>query len=131
GKVHTSRLRDKAKAAIAPTTLLTAASSGGSFPVVGIGASAGGLEAMTQVLKHLPPAPGMAFVLVQHLDPSHESALSALLSRITPMPVREARNNLLLEPNHVYVIPPNRIIHLSKRRLKVSLRRDTCSDRMP
>ena len=58
-----------------------------SFPIVGIGASAGGLEAMTQLLRALPSETGMAFVLVQHLDPTHESALTSLLSRLTSMPV--------------------------------------------
>src|SRR5208282_2001787 len=56
------------------------------FPVVGIGASAGGLEAFTKLLKHLPNDTGMAFVLVQHLDPTHASALTEILSRTTAMP---------------------------------------------
>ena len=60
------------------------------FPIVGIGASAGGLDAFTQLLQHLPPDTGMAFVLVQHLDPQHESRLTELLARATPMPVAEA-----------------------------------------
>ena len=63
-----------------------------AFPVVGIGASAGGLEAVTAVLQELPTDTGMGFVVVQHLDPQHESALTALLSRVTSMPVSEARN---------------------------------------
>jgi two-component system CheB/CheR fusion protein len=78
-----------------------------SFPVVGIGASAGGLEAFTKLLKHLPGDTGMAFVLVQHLDPSHASALTEILSRATAMPVTEVRDGMRVEPNHVYVIPPN------------------------
>ncbi len=106
-------------------------SSQDSFPVVGIGASAGGLEALTQMLKFLPADTGMAFVLVQHLDPTHESALTALLSRQTAMEVREAKNNLRLEPNHVYVIPPNKLMLLRKRRLKLSPRVDGRVDRMP
>ncbi len=64
------------------------------FPIVGIGASAGGLEAFTQLLKHLPIDTGMGFVLVQHLDPEHESALTQILARATSMPVREVANNL-------------------------------------
>src|SRR5207247_1895189 len=60
-----------------------------SFAMVGIGASAGGLEAFTQLLKHLPTDTGMGFVLVQHLDPDHESALAQILARVTSMPVRE------------------------------------------
>ena len=86
----------------------TAAKPADSFPVVGIGASAGGLEAVTQLLKHLPPDAGMGFVLVQHLDPNHESALTALLSRVTPMPVSEAQDGTLVQPDHMYVIPPNK-----------------------
>ncbi|MCI0533635.1 MAG: hypothetical protein L0Z50_00255, partial [Verrucomicrobiales bacterium] len=58
--------------------------SAGHFPIVGVGASAGGLEAFTQLLKHLPTDTGMGFVLVQHLDPDHESALTQLLTRATP-----------------------------------------------
>src|SRR5437773_8331966 len=81
--------------------------TGKAFPVVGVGASAGGLEAFTQLLKHLPADTGMGFVLVQHLDPQHESALTHLLTRATAMPVREVTDNLRVEANHVYVIPPN------------------------
>src|SRR5258706_2580734 len=77
------------------------------FPIVGIGASAGGLEAFTELLKHLPLDTGMGFVLVQHLDPQHESALTQLLARATALPVREVSNNLRVKPNCVYVIPPN------------------------
>src|SRR5688572_12645586 len=69
-------------------------SSDRHFPIVGVGASAGGLEAFTQLLKHLPADTGMGFVLVQHLDPAHESALAELLSRTSSMPVCEATNNL-------------------------------------
>src|SRR6266446_4206790 len=77
------------------------------FPIVGIGASAGGLEAFTQLLKHLPADTGMGFVLVQHLDPDHDSALVQILARVTSMPVREVANELRIAPNHVYIIPPN------------------------
>src|SRR6185295_18418246 len=77
------------------------------FPIVGIGASAGGLEAFTQLLKNLPVDTGMAFVLVQHLDPEHESALTQILSRATTMPVAEVTNHLRVQANYVYVIPPN------------------------
>ncbi|MBA3515916.1 MAG: EAL domain-containing protein [Pyrinomonadaceae bacterium] len=78
-----------------------------SFPVVGIGASAGGLEAFRQFLEHLPVDTGMAFVLVQHLDPTHESILTELLSRSTRIPVSEVTDGTRAEPNHVYVIPRN------------------------
>jgi two-component system CheB/CheR fusion protein len=79
-----------------------------SFPVVGVGASAGGLEALTQLLKALPADTGMAFVLVQHLAPTHASALAEILSRATKMPVMEVLDDLAVEPNHVYIIPPGR-----------------------
>jgi two-component system CheB/CheR fusion protein len=81
---------------------------GASFPIVGVGASAGGLEAFTQLLKALPADTGMAFVLVQHLAPTHASALAEILSRATKMPVTEILDDLTVEPNHVYVIPPDR-----------------------
>ena len=77
------------------------------FPIVGVGASAGGLEALTELLTHLPVKTGMAFVLVQHLDPTHPSQLTDLLSRVTKMPVSEASDGMAVEPDHVYVIPPN------------------------
>jgi two-component system, chemotaxis family, CheB/CheR fusion protein len=76
------------------------------FPVVGVGASAGGLEAFTQLLSHLPVDTGMAFVLLQHLDPKHESMSAEILSRATKMTVREVREGTPVEPNCVYVIPP-------------------------
>jgi two-component system, chemotaxis family, CheB/CheR fusion protein len=76
------------------------------FPIVGIGASAGGLEALTSLLEVLPQDTGLAFVIVQHLDPKHESLLPNLLARSTGMPVRQVKNDMLMEPNHVYVIPP-------------------------
>ena len=82
--------------------------AGAAFPVVGIGASAGGLEAFTQLLKALPTDTGMAFVLVQHLSPTHTSALADILSRATAMPVTEVSDEPVVEPNHVYVIPPGR-----------------------
>src|SRR5207245_10792462 len=75
--------------------------------VVAIGASAGGLEAFSQLLRELPTDTGMAFVLIQHLDPKHESQLSEVLSRTTAMPVITVTDRLRVEPNHIYVIPPN------------------------
>src|SRR2546427_5215846 len=100
----------KAKRSSARVSASPPARRSQAFPIVGLGASAGGLEAMTQLLKFLPARTGMAFVLVQHLDPTHESALTSLLSRLTEMPVSEARNNLALLPNHLYVIPPNKLM---------------------
>src|SRR5512140_3493351 len=71
---------------------------GASFPVVGVGASAGGLEALTQLLKALPADTGMAFVLVQHLAPTHASALAEILTRATRMPVFEVQDDSPVEP---------------------------------
>jgi two-component system CheB/CheR fusion protein len=81
---------------------------GPSFPVVGIGASAGGLEALEQFLRGVPRASGMAFVIVQHLDPQDRGALVDLLGRATDMPVVQVRDEQETEPDHVYVIPPAR-----------------------
>src|SRR5262245_33982820 len=76
--------------------------------IVGVGASAGGLEAFEQLLTAVPSDSSMAFVLVQHLAPKHESILSELLARATKMPVIEVKEGERVEPNHVYVIPPNK-----------------------
>lgn len=85
-----------------------------SFPIVGIGASAGGLEAFTELLRGLPADTGMAFVLVQHLDPGRTSELTHILTRATMMPVREVADSLPVEPNHVYIIPPNASMSLAQ-----------------
>ena len=77
------------------------------FPVVGVGASAGGLEAFTRFLSSLPRKTGMAFLLVQHLDPTHPSLLPGLLAKVTALPVIEMADGMPVKPDHVYVIPPN------------------------
>jgi two-component system, chemotaxis family, CheB/CheR fusion protein len=92
------------------------------FPIVGVGASAGGLEAFTQLLEELPLDTGMAFVLVQHLAPSHESALPELLARATKMPVLQVTDEMAVEPNHLYVIPPNTNLAIEKQILKLEPR---------
>src|SRR3989339_958185 len=78
------------------------------FPIVGIGASAGGLEALEQFFKNMPKDNGMAFVVIQHLDPNHVDILAELLQRTTSMPVAQVTDRLPVKPNHVYVIPPNK-----------------------
>src|SRR5688500_276367 len=83
-----------------------------SFPIVGIGASAGGLEAFTRLLQKLPADTGMAFVLIQHLDPKHDSILASLLARATSMPVHEVTQKMRVTPNNVYVIPRNASMRL-------------------
>jgi len=78
------------------------------FPIIGIGASAGGLEALEQFFANMPKDSGMAFVIIQHLDPDHVDMLPELLQRKTDMKVTQVTDNLQVKPNHVYVIPPNR-----------------------
>lgn len=77
------------------------------FPLVGIGASAGGLEAFSELLRQLPEKTGMAFVLIQHLDPTHGSVLPEILARTTRIPVREVTDGTSVLPDHIYVIPAN------------------------
>lgn len=76
--------------------------------IVGIGGSAGSLEAFEQLVGGLPPDTGMAFVVVQHLDPNYKARLPELLQRSSKMPVLQIEDGMVVEPNHVYVIPPNR-----------------------
>lgn len=78
-----------------------------SVPLVGIGASAGGLEALIELLSSLSSDCGLAYLIVQHLDAAHSSMLADILSKKTALPVTEATQNALIEANHVYVIPPN------------------------
>src|SRR5260370_1314685 len=93
-----------------------------SVPVVGVGASAGGLEAFTQLLTHLIPDTGFAFVFVQHLDPRHASVLPKILSAKTRMRVREATDGDVLKPNVVFVLPADKSITVSQGWLPLSPR---------
>jgi two-component system CheB/CheR fusion protein len=90
--------------------------------IVGVGASAGGLEAFTQLLEALPRAPGLALVLVQHMAPNHDSALPGLLASHTEMPVVQVTDGARVKPNHVYVIPPNVQMELQDGTLDLSPR---------
>jgi len=103
---------------------VTAASQNG-FLIAAIGASAGGIEALTELLRALPTNTGMAFVLIQHLDPKHHSILSELLAKETSMQVREVSDKMPLQPNHVYVIPPNATMSISQRVLQIAPREQT------
>lgn len=96
-----------------------------SFPIVGIGASAGGLEAFRAVLHALPDDTGMAYVFVQHLAPTHETLLPELLARETQMPVHEAQEGMDIRANHVYVIAPNTDMTLSKGVLRLHPRTES------
>ncbi|MGA2116735.1 MAG: chemotaxis protein CheB [Bryobacteraceae bacterium] len=93
--------------------------------IIGVGASAGGLEAFTELLNHLPDDTGMAFVLIQHLDPKHESHLTELLSRTCKMPVSEVKGETRTDANHVYVIPPRCNLGISDGVLDTSPRPDS------
>lgn len=101
------------------------------FPIVGIAASAGGLEAFIQLLGNLPIDTGMAFVLIQHLAPDRESLLTEILARITKMLVCEAIDGIAIEPNHVYVIPPNAQMRLFEGVLQLSHREKVFGKYMP
>src|SRR6266700_3504650 len=81
-----------------------------SCPIVGIGGSAGGFEAAMELLRHLPSRTGMAFVIVQHLDPHHGSRLANLLGKATSMPVTEVTETITPQPNAIYVQPPNKCV---------------------
>src|SRR2546428_10347939 len=102
-----------------------------SFPVVGIGASAGGLEAFTQLLRELPPDINMALVLIQHLDPTYKSLLAELLSKTTKLPVAEVTDGMQVKPRNVYVIPPNTSMTISKGALYLTPRVDVDRKHMP
>ncbi|NTU78531.1 MAG: chemotaxis protein CheB, partial [Chloroflexales bacterium] len=88
--------------------------------VVGIGASAGGLAAFTDFLQHMPPDSGLAFVLVQHLDPQQPSLLPELLAGHTAMPVRSVVDKTPVAPNHVYLIPPNTALTIVRGMLRLA-----------
>lgn len=92
------------------------------FPVVGIGASAGGLEAFKKLLKAIPEDSGMAYILVQHLDPAHESILAELLQRVTKIPVQEITDNIHVVPDHIYIIPSNKLLTATDGVLQLSAR---------
>jgi len=92
------------------------------FPVVGIGASAGGLEAFKRLLKAIPEDSGMAYILVQHLDPDHESILADILQRVTKIPVQEVTDNVHVVPDHIYIIPSNKLLTATDGVLQLSAR---------
>jgi len=102
-----------------------------NFPVVAIGASAGGLDAFRTLLAALPDKSGMVFILVQHLEPTHASMMVDLLAPHTAMPVREARADMRLESDHVYFIPPGRYITVRSGTLQLSSPKARQGVRMP
>ena len=104
--------KNKSKGEITPK-------SPNKLPVVAIGASAGGLDALKKFFTAMSPDPGMAFVLVQHLDPTHESTLADLMSRYTPLKVVQARDGMKVESDYLYIIPPNKDMGLMNRTIQL------------
>lgn len=101
------------------------------FPIIGMGASAGGLEAFEAFFRACPADTGMGYVLVPHLDPGHQSLLTEILQRSTAMPVLEALDQIIVEPNHVYIIPPNREMSIVGGVLQLHLPEQPRGQRMP
>lgn len=101
------------------------------FPIVGVGASAGGLEALKQFFSVMPNETGLAFVLVQHLDPNHNSLMADLLAKYTRMPVAQAQDGAKVAANHVYIIPPNHYLSIRSGLLHLSPPTERRGMRMP
>src|SRR6202521_1724810 len=99
--------------------------------VVGVGASAGGLEAFSELLRNLPSKTGMAFILIQHLDPHHPSQLVQILTRETSLTVKEATDEEILRPNQIYIIPPNREMTMEEGTLRLWARSEARGRHMP
>src|SRR5436305_7933939 len=102
-----------------------------NFPIVGIGASAGGLEAASQLLHSLPPRLGAALILVQHLAPMHESVLPELLSAAGRLPVVQVREGMTIEPDRLHVIPPNAQLSITAGKLRLNPRPEDRSQHKP
>ena len=111
-------------AALAPSTAMP-------VPAVGIGASAGGLEAIGELLAALPAATGMAYLVVQHLDPERASLLAEILAKKTSMPVAEVRDGTSIAPDHVYIIPPNTLLSVSADAMHLEPRAEGRQPSMP
>jgi two-component system CheB/CheR fusion protein len=101
------------------------------FPIVGISASAGGLEAFSELLRALPVKTGMAFVLVQHLAPKYSSELREILSRTTKIPVAEVSDGSAVQPDHIYVIPPGTVMTIERGMLRLGARVLTRGQHLP
>ncbi len=102
-----------------------------SFPITGLGASAGGLDAARRLFAALPPDSGMAFILIQHLDPTHASMMVDLLAGHTPMKVQQAADGMPLEREHVYLILPGAYLSIRDGALRLSEPRERHGARLP
>ncbi|MEO6546785.1 MAG: chemotaxis protein CheB [Ferruginibacter sp.] len=116
---------------VQPSKKSLAASVDNLFAVVGVGASAGGLEAFRQLLKAIPEASGAAYILVQHIAPLHDSILPEILQRLTRIPVQEITDNLTVLPDHIYIIPSNKILKAKDGVLKLQVRPPKPEKNMP
>jgi chemotaxis response regulator CheB len=90
------------------------------FLIVGLGASAGGIQAFQEFFQHLPPKTGMAYVIILHLSPDHDSKLASVLQTTTKMPVKQVTEKVKVQPDHVYVVPPNQHLTMSDGSIIVS-----------
>jgi two-component system CheB/CheR fusion protein len=107
-KSSTTGVKGRAKKTAPASAEKTAHPPANGFYIIGIGASAGGLDAMEKLLRHMPPDSGMGFVLVPHLDPGHKSMMGDLLRRFTKMDIFQAEEGMKVRPDTIYIIPPNR-----------------------
>jgi two-component system, chemotaxis family, CheB/CheR fusion protein len=110
---------------VKPTASVPTNGTSDDLSIVAIGASAGGIEAFTELARNLSTDTGLAFVFIQHLDPTHESILTELVSKETRMPVTEVTNGLMVAPNHIYIIPPNAKMSISRNTLELTPREDS------
>jgi hypothetical protein len=101
------------------------------FFIVGIGASAGGIKALKEFFEHVPPDSGMAYVVILHLSPEHESHLAAILQTSTTLPVAQVIEHVKVEPDNIYVIPPNKTLKMVDGRLELSAVLDMETRRAP
>ena len=99
--------------------------SSDDLSVAAIGASAGGIEAILELARNLATDTGLAFVFIQHLDPTHQSILSELVAKETKMPVTEVTNGLQVAPNQIFIIPPNATMSISGNTLELTPRDDS------
>jgi chemotaxis response regulator CheB len=121
GKATSARMRKPTRSSVGNNRRVRRGSTAtDTFPVVGIGASAGGLDAFKKFFSTIPGDCGMAFVLIQHLDPTRKSLTAELVGASTPMRVIQAKNGMRVEANHVYVIPPNKYLTIRGRALRLS-----------
>lgn len=127
----TPRKSKPAKAKPATKSKRTRGADKGLFPIVGLGASAGGLQVFRQFLEAMPPKSGLAFILIQHLDPDHESLMASLLETHTEMKVALAKNGDRVKPNHVYVIPPGVVLLIKDGILKLEAPQPKRGVRLP